>query len=279
MAQYVLMVSVQVATESWCLAVTHWLVFIDSTLQNIDDSAKDIRNNMHNLYAKMQNKLWIRELDIARWRLGSTEASLLRIMHFKSTKHKIFWLLEYRLLFESPVGYHPRLYSYWTKQCATKSYNTDGSVSQIACGRWCRCASRSSTCSPHHRDLVPDNPVASSRTNFLFDICEGMKRKLCTPTSWNTFSMSEVQTELFSLNYIFSSNICFKTNFGRTVGEMWIYPQYLEHITCQLSPTNTLRIKSKWIFSPLKPVTRIRIMRTKKMRQQNWSSEVLHPTH
>ena len=151
-------------------------------------------------------------------------------------------------------------------------------MSRIACGRWCRCASRSSTCSPHHRDLVPDNPVASSRTNFLLDIWKSKKRKLCTPTSWNTFSMSEVQRGLFSRIYILSSNICFKINFDRTVGEMWIHLQYLECITCQLYPTNISRIKPKWMFSLLKPVTRIRIMHTKKMRQQTWSSEVLHLT-
>jgi len=33
-------------------------------------------------------------------------------------------------------------------------------------------------------------------------------------------------------------------------------------------PTNTLRIKPKWMFSPLKPVASIRIMHTKKVRQQ-----------
>jgi hypothetical protein len=64
---------------------------------------------MHDLYAKMRIRLWRRELDIAKWSLGSAEASLIRIMHFKSTKHEIFWLLEYQLLFEVPVGYHPGL--------------------------------------------------------------------------------------------------------------------------------------------------------------------------
>jgi hypothetical protein len=117
-------------------------------------------------------------------------------------KKEIFWLLEYQLLFEDPVGYHPGLLWLLNQTMCWMSYNTDGSVSRIACCRWCRCVSRSSTCSPHHRDLVPDNPVASSRTNFLLDVWEG-KRKLCTPTSRNTFSMSEVQTGGFHVSTYF----------------------------------------------------------------------------
>lgn len=93
-------------------------------------------------------------------------------------------------------------------------------MGRIACGRWCRCASSSSTCSPHHCDLVPDNPVASSHTNFLLDIWEGKKRKLCTPTSRNTFPISKVHTGIFSRTYILSFNICLKINFDRTVGVM-----------------------------------------------------------
>lgn len=151
-------------------------------------------------------------------------------------------------------------------------------MSRIACGRWCRCATRSSTCSPHNRDLVPDNPVASSRTNFLLDIWEGMKRKLRTPTSRNKFPMSEVQAGLFARIYVLYCKIFFKINSDRTIGELLIYPQYLEPITYQLHLTNTLRIKPKWLFLPLKPVTRIRIMHTKIMRQQTWTSEVLNPT-
>jgi hypothetical protein len=64
---------------------------------------------MHDLYVKMRIRLWRRKLDIAKWGLGSAEASLIRIMHLKSIKHEIFWLLEYQLLFEVPVGCHPGL--------------------------------------------------------------------------------------------------------------------------------------------------------------------------
>ena len=113
---------------------------------------------------------------------------------------------------------------------------------------------------------------------ITWEIWESMKRKLCTPTSRNTFPMSEVQTGLFSRTYILSSDMCFKINFDRTVGEMCIFPQYLGSITCQLFLTNTLRIKPKWMFSPLKPVTGIIIKHTKKIRQHTWSNGVLHST-